>query len=264
MLRTTLSAALALTLLAVVEPARAQAGGAGIGTSGQFIVSADRLMGLNVWSFKTEQTSPAPVNPTTTKVSGTGFNLLWGGDATAVPVTNVTPNAPVYSIPRLAFDYVAIPGLTVGASLGYFNRGGTVETTRMNVTMSVDAPSGNSLLLVPRVGYIFDFTPLLGVWARGGFTYYWGKSTSTTGMGTITNTSKTSFDGLALSLDPQLVITPVPHFGITVGPMLDLPLAGSAKTENTAASPQGSMTTTTESSVKLTNWGLTAGILGYF
>jgi len=259
MLRTTLSAAMALTLLAVVEPAKAQAGGAGFGNSGQFIVSADRLMGLYVWSQKSEQTSPPLMNPTTTTLSGTGFNFLWGGD------TGVgSQNAPVYSIPRLAFDYVVIPGLTVGASIGYLHRGGSSETTRNNVTTTVDTPSGNGLLLLPRAGYIFDFTPLLGVWARGGFTYYWAKATTTNTAGMTTTSTKNSFDGLALSLDPQLVITPVPHFGITVGPMLDLPLAGSSKQEQTITTGGASVTTTTEGTFKLTNWGLTAGILGYF
>ena len=133
------------------------------------------------------------------------------------------------------------------------------------MSTTFDTPSGNGLLLVPRAGYIFDFTPLLSIWARGGFTYYWMKSDGTNPAGNGRREIKDSFDGLALSLDPQLVITPVPHFGITVGPMLDLPLAGSEKVETTVTSPTGATTTmTTESSVKITNWGLTEGILGYF
>ena len=259
MLRTTIPAAMALTFLAVVKPAQAQTGGGAFGNAGQFIVSADRLMGLNVWSTKTEQTSPPLPVAASNKLSGTAFNLLWGGD------TGVgSGNAPIYSIPRLGFDYLVIPGLTVGGSLGYLHRGGSNESTVNNVSTTVDTPTGNGLLFVPRVGYIFDFTPLLSVWARGGFTYYWMKSDSTNPMGNGTRTRKDSFDGLALSLDPQLVITPVPHFGITVGPMLDLPLAGSEKVETTTTSPAGSTTVTTENSLKITNWGLTAGILGYF
>jgi hypothetical protein len=181
---------------------------------------------------------------------------LWGGDATVG-----TANAPVYSIPRLAFDYLVIPGLTVGAALGYLHRSGSGESTNMaGVTTSVDSPSGNGLLFNPRVGYIFDFTPLLSLWARGGFTYYWAKNEGTLGN----TTRKESFDGLAITLDPQLVITPVPHFGVTVGPMFDLPLAGSSKGETTTTVGPVTMTDLSEAKVKITNWGIAAGILGYF
>jgi len=262
MLRTTIPAAIALACLGVVRQAHAQTAVSGFGNPGQFIVSADRLFGLNVWSVKTEDqptaTDPTPSNPT--KASGTGINLLWGGDASAAAAG--TPNAPVYSIPRLAFDYVVIPGLTVGGAIGYFHRGGSTESTNIaGVTTSVDSPSGNALLFNPRVGYIFDFTPLLAVWARGGFTYFWAKSEGTVGP----VMTKNSIDGLALTIDPQLVITPVPHFGITVGPMIDIPLFGSSKGEQTTTlGPGGSMTELSEASVKISNWGISAGILGYF
>jgi hypothetical protein len=260
MLRTTIPAAIALACLAVVESAHAQTAVSDFANAGQLIVSADRLFGINVWSVKNEpQPTPTNMNPgNPSKDSGTGINLLWGGDA-----GNGSPNAPFYSIPRVAFDYVLIPRLTVGASLGYFHRGSSRETTNnANVTTSRDNPSGNSILLHPRAGYVFDLNPLIAIWARGGFTYFWAKSEGmTTNMaGTVTITTKSSVDGFAVTLDPQLVITPVAHFGLTVGPMFDLPLFGSAKTETTT----GAMVATNETNVKTTNWGLTAGVLGYF
>jgi hypothetical protein len=276
MLRTTIPAAIALACLAVVETAHAQTGVSGFGNHGQFIVSADRLFGLSVWSVKNEPqptaTDPNPADPT--KESGTSLNLLWGGDSNTGTANNTnasTANAPIYSIPRLGFDYVLIPGLTVGGSVGYFHRGGSTDTTMANgITTTADNPSGNAILFEPRAGYIFDFTPLLSVWARGGFTYYWYKSQGTTvnNMGTRSTTNTSSTDGLAITIDPQLVITPVPHFGITVGPMVDLPLAGSTKGETTVATTtmMGTTTTTgtTEDNHKITNWGISAGILGYF
>jgi hypothetical protein len=263
MLRTTISAAFALCCLGVVESAHAQTAVSGFGNPGQFIVSADRMFGINVWSVKTEpQATPTDMTPgNPTKDSGTGINLLWGGDATV----GATANAPIYSIPRIGFDYVLIPGLTVGGSLGYLHRSQSHETTNnAGVTTSVDRPGGTGILFEPRAGYIFDFTPLLSVWARGGFTYFWVKSEGTVQQGMATGTSKSSTDGLALTIDPQLVITPLPHFGITVGPMFDLPLAGSSKTETTATVGPVSTTTTSEASVKITNWGISAGLLGYF
>jgi hypothetical protein len=255
MLRTTIPAAIALACLAVVETAHAQTAVSGFGNAGQFIVSADRMFGINIWSVKSEpDATPQNPTPNPSKDSGTAINLLWTGDTQFGGA-----NAPVYTTPRLAFDYIVIPGLTVGAAVGYFHQGSSHETTNdQGVTTSVDQPSTNGILLNPRAGYIFDFTPLLGLWARGGFTYYWAKRSGTNPNG---STTKFSADGLAITLDPQLVITPVPHFGITVGPMFDLPIAGSAKNE--ATNPAG-VTTTTESSLKIMNWGISAGILGYF
>jgi hypothetical protein len=260
MLRTTIPAAIALACLAVVETAHAQTAVSGLGNKGQFILSADRLFGLNVWQTKSQaDPTPLDMNPGVTKDSGTSIGLLWATDTSAVNGENV----PVYSAPRLGFDYLVIPGLTVGGALGYVHRSASRETTNANnVSISRDLPSGNAFLLYPRVGYIFDFTPLLSVWARGGFTYYWLKSevTTTNMAGTVSTTTKLSADGLALTLDPQLVITPIPHVGFCVGPMLDLPLSGGSKLETTA----GTVSTTATGSAKVTNWGISAGLLAYF
>jgi hypothetical protein len=263
MLRTTIPAALALACIAAVKPALAQTAVSGFGMPGQFVVSADRMFGLNVWWAKNEpDPTPTNPNPVTTKDSGTAINLLWGGD-TRVGTGNTpggTPNAPVYSMPRVGLDYLIISGLTIGAAVGYLHRGGSRETTLNNVTMSVDTPSVNGLLLYPRVGYIFDFTPLFSVWARGGFTYYWLKSDETTTQGNTIRERKISNDGLALTLDPELVITPIPHFGFTVGPMFDIPMTGGQKNEVTT----NGVTVTTNDSAKIFNWGFCAGLLGYF
>jgi hypothetical protein len=262
MLRTTLPAALAFACLAVVESAHAQTAVSGLGNKGQFIVSADRLFGINVWSAKNEpQATPSDMNPgNPTKDSGTAITLLWG-----VQSGSGTLNAPVYSIPRLAFDFALIPSLTLGGALGYLHQSSSHEQTNNNgSTTTVDLPSTNAILINPRVGYIFDFTPLLSLWARGGFTYHWVKSEGTNQQGNTAFTTKVSSDGLALTIDPQLVITPVPHFGITVGPMFDIPLTGSTKGETTGTIGPVSTTVTSEANTKVTNWGISAGVLGYF
>src|SRR5215208_1135318 len=102
MLRTTLPAAIALACLAVVETAHAQTAVSGLGNPGQFIVSADRMFGINVWSVKTEpQATPTNMTPNPSKDSGTSVNLLWTGDTQFGAA-----NAPVYNTPRLALDYL--------------------------------------------------------------------------------------------------------------------------------------------------------------
>jgi hypothetical protein len=268
MLRTTIPAVVALVCLGVVGEAQAQTAGSGfgsLGTSGQFIISGERLTGLHFWSVKTQDDpTPADPNPNVVKDSGTAINLLWGGDTAAG-----SASAPVYSVPRIGLDFVVIPNLTVGASVGYIHRGSTRDTTSAaGVTVTDDhRPSGNGFLLNPRVGYVIGLTPTIAIWARGGLTYFYAKTTdeNVNGMGVVTSTNKFALDGFALSLDPQVVFAPAPHFGVTLGPVLDLPLAGSSKNENTPMTGgMAGVTTTTTTSVKITNFGLIAGLAGYF
>jgi len=262
MLRNPLALGVALASLAVVEPARAQTTVSGFGEPRQFIVSADRLFGLYFWSMKTVPDIP-PTNPMgaqSVRDSGTEIDFLFGSDAAPVggngaPIATV----PVYSAPQLGLDYVFGPGITVGGSVGYLHRGSSREQTAVNnVVTSRDMPSGHAFLFHPRGGYVFDFTPLLSVWARGGITYFFASSEGTNATGTTT--TRVSVNGFALTLDPSLVITPLPHLGVTVGPMLDLPLGGGATTETT----NGAVTVSTGASFKVTNFGLSAGALAYF
>ena len=60
MLRTTIPAVVALVCLGVVGEAQAQTAGSGfgsLGTSGQFIISGERLVGLSFWSVKRQSSS---------------------------------------------------------------------------------------------------------------------------------------------------------------------------------------------------------------
>jgi hypothetical protein len=217
-------------------------------------VSADRLFGVYLWSVKSQaDATPAVPSPPISTQSGTAINLLWGSDTSVAG-----NNSDVYAIPRLAFDYTVIDHLSVGGSLGYLNRSGKTETTTMGVTTSRDNPTGYAILFSPRVGWVLPLSPMVAFWPRLGVTYFVA-STSSTNMATPPTTTKTTLNGFAFSLDPQLVITPVPHVGITVGPMLDLPLSGRLKVERT-----GAMNNLTESSAKITNYGLAAGLLVYF
>ncbi len=259
MMRTAFFAAIAMASVAVVKPAQAETPGSGFGAPGQFIVSVDRLFGLQFWSIKTQpDATPMNANPNTTKLGGTSFSLLWNTDTTNAQAFAI----PVYSTPQLGFDYVLGSPITLGASLGYVHHSASQDVTNNanGVTTSQDLPSGNALLLHPRVGYVFPLTPLFSIWARAGVTYYWfqTKGTSPNGM----NTTSNSADGLGLSVDPQLVITPVPHVGITVGPMLDFPIAGSSKNQSTNNTTGVSVTT--EGSAKLTSFGIMAGVLAHF
>ena len=73
-------------------------------------------------------------------------------------------------------------------------------------------------------------------------------------------TSSTNLFGI--DIDPQLVISPVPHFAFTAGPAIDIGLAGGASSSR----PGGNCNTTitTSEGYSSYNIGITGGLLGWF
>jgi hypothetical protein len=79
-------------------------------------------------------------------------------------------------------------------------------------------------------------------------------SKTTVGADTVT----TSTNQFALDLDPQFVVTPIPHLGFTLGLTADLPIAGGHSTDD------GTSGVSVSKSSSVLFFGLTAGMLGYF
>jgi hypothetical protein len=240
------------------------------GRQGQFILSADRLVPLVSFTRTSQDQLPAPfgtlppgANRVTTNNSQTSISLLWGGTG------NATPGGPIntfYTVPRLGFDYVIIPNVTIGGNvIVFFTLGGSSgnETTLNSgatTTTSADNPSALVFGVAPRGGYILELTNLFSLWLRGGVSYYVANSKTTQGTGNGQTTLSNSVNQFAIDLDPQLVITPVPHFGITAGLTADIPIAGghSAQLDR----PGGSQSASAYSSVLYI--GVTAGLMGWF
>ncbi len=221
----------------------------GIASAGNLIVSAERLFGFSVAEEKTDQTVG---NTTVTRTdSQTSFGLLWNPGASTSP----------YLIPRVGIDYTVIDGLTVGGSLGFYTHSTSSKQEGGGQSREVDGPSLTALMFAPRVGYILQFGDNMGLWLRGGITYYnvSSESESDAAGGTGTVKTETSTSGLALSLDPAFVITPVKHFGFFAGAMIDFGLSGTAKSEQSS----GGATTSQEVDQKFNNFGINFGLLGY-
>lgn len=237
------SVGLASNVAFAQDPAPA---GAGIGSAGNLIVSAERMFGVAFTSEKSEQTVGGVT--TTQTNSDTGFGLLWN------PGTS-TP----YNVPRVGVDYTVIDGLTVGGSLGFYTQSSKTKQEQGGASQEQDGPSLTALLFAPRVGYMLQFGDTMGLWLRGGVTYYniSSESESTVGANTVKN--ENGINGLALSLDPAFVITPVSHFGFFAGAMIDFGLTGKSKSESTS----GGTTTSTEVDQKFNNFGINFGLLGY-
>jgi hypothetical protein len=228
--------------LLLAPPAAAQDGPADFGQKGQFVISGERLFGLVLASSSTSEIDDGVEVERT--VSYTTFNLLMN------PSQFTT-----YATPRIGFDYLVIDRLTLGGSLGFATGSGEVEQEAAGVSQTQDTGSWNAFLLAPRVGYAFMFTPVLGIWPRGGITFLLGGSEDEDGY------PKTSSSRLALTMEVPFVITPLPHVGFTFAPTLDLGLTGSD--EVTTLNDMG-VETTTERDVVATDFGIQAGMFVYF
>jgi hypothetical protein len=240
------------------------------GRQGQFILSADRLVPLLSFTRTSQDQLPAPfgnppplTNKVTSTYSQTSISLLWGGTSNGSLGSAIDT---FYTVPRLGFDYVIVPNVTIGGNIiVFFTLGGSTgsETTFNNgttMTTSNDNPSALIFGVAPRGGYILELSNLFSLWLRGGVSYYVANSKTTQGTGNGQTTLSNSVNQFAIDLDPQLVITPVPHFGITAGLTADIPIAGgrSAQLDRNG----GSTSASAFSSILYI--GVTAGLMGWF
>jgi len=244
------------------------------GDQGEFIFSADRLLPVLGWSHVTltEVNPPMNINKIVETTNSSSLGFFWGGTpAFTDPAHGVVgfPNVPVpnfYTTPRLGFDYTILPNITVGGDLIlFFTLGGSASSEQYNnaggtVTTTASAPTSTIFGIAPRGGYILHLNQLLAIWLRGGFSFYTLTEKQSATVGTTTTTYSASYHQPAIDLDPQLVITPLPHFGFTAGLTGDLPFAGGhSYTTNT-----GGTTSTVSAASSLTFLGVTAGVLGWF
>jgi hypothetical protein len=234
-----------------------------LGEQGQFIVSADRLVPIFSYTHVSQDAfNVPPPAKATTFFNQTSISLLWGSSS-ASPLSS---NETFFTVPRVGFDYVIVDHVTIGGDLVvFFTLGGSsgVDTTAANGTTTTtknDNPGGLVFGVAPRGGYIWQFTDLFSLWLRGGFSYYVATTKQTVVNGNVTRTTNNSINQLALDLDPQFVITPIPHFGFTVGLTTDIPLAGGHSQEVVT----NNQSTTTSAWSGIFFFGVTGGILGYF
>ncbi len=262
MIRRLTGVAAGLGVLLAASLARAQARGP-LGQRGEFIVSADRLFPLFSYTHVSQDNvfPMAGISKQVAVYNQTAISLLWGSSA---PGDAIAPlQTSFFTVPRVGFDYVLFPNVTVGGDIVvFFTLGGnnSTDTTPVaggTVTASNDNPSSFVFGVAPRAGYVLALSDLFSLWLRGGLSYYVATSKTTNAGTTVTSSTNQG----ALDLDPQLVITPIPHLGITAGLTADIPLAG-GHSQETDLNTGLSRTNSASSSVFF--FGATAGLLGYF
>lgn len=216
------------------------------GKAGGFIIAADRVVGFT--STKTKAEGDVQVGNVSTRyeseTSSTQFDFLVKGSA-----------ADPFVAPRLAFDYFVIDGLSLGGAIGYSSGSFDGDETINNNNRDLDEVDTSLFVVSPRVGYAAMFTPVVGIWPRGGFTY-WSATQDTNRPGNQAD-SKFEASGLAFTAEFMLVIAPVEHGAFLVGPTVDFPLTGSAKDENGNA-------TTDLDELKIRTIGLQASVGVWF
>jgi hypothetical protein len=193
-----LGVALAIGLVSVASAARA----GDLLQPKTVIISAENLSELTVVSISNGGNG------------GTYFALL-GNPASPAP----------YDIPRLAVDIFVTDRVTVG---------GALTITRF----APDRGSNETIFTIsPRVGFMFPLTANIGLWPRGGFTYYNDDNAGLT------------VSGFALNLEGMFVFKLIDHFAIIAGPVIDIGLTGSVSENGISADE------------RISAFGLRAGLL---
>jgi hypothetical protein len=200
-----------------------------IGNQGQFVIGAERMMGLYFDQFKQSQGGAERTD------KATRIGLLGNTDGS------------VSSSPRLGFDYLVTDGVSVGGSLFYAHTSTSADVNGTNA----DGPSIDTFFFNPRVGYAYAIDETFAIWPRAGFAYIHQTTSPPSGGGDTTRS------GTQLTLEGNLVVSPIEHVALTGGPFLDLGLGGSQslKSEGGAES---------SNDAKLTSFGLQFGLAAYF
>lgn len=223
MVRTLTTISALLFVLLASKGAYAQK--AAFGEKGEFIIGADRLLPVVSYSQDWQGNLGFPP-PTTTGQSFTrsqgGFSFLWG----SAGAWGGYQEPAFFTVPRIGLDYVLTPHLTLGGDLVVFvTTGASYTTTQNRVTGTTVTENGSDQQVIfglaPRVGYILHLNDLFSLWLRGGLSFYSEGDTASAG----TNPGM-GVNQFALDLEPELVITPLSHVGISLSPTLDLPLVG--------------------------------------
>ncbi len=215
----------------------------GFGRSGTFVIGAERLMGFSQTTTKIKVDDPAVAREVDS--SQTSFYFL-GSNPGASDLGGTPPSqGSPFVAPRIGFDYFVVDNVSVGGSVTYISDSSSGDQTQGNQQTDLADIKSNVFSVSPRAGYALMFSETFGLWPRGGITYVSHKLE--------VNDTEISGTLLALSLEGNLVITPVPHAGFLIGPTLDFPFLGSGEAK-------AGQNTTDLDTFKVTTFGLQAGL----
>jgi len=232
-----------------------------------FIVSAERLTTLAYWTVS--ENEPAQSNGFGGVISGTkrdtsGVDVSFLGNA---PLGNV------HNIPRLGFDGRLPNGLTLGGSLSYIVSSSDTETadtssSSSSTSRTFENPTQAVFLMGARIGVLFEASRYVSLWLRGGGTRLSVSADSKifdNNSGTQTNFTHTETTTLyTINLEPQVVITPIAHVGVTLGVNLDICASGTKKQTSDIPANLPTASNTEEHDLSASSYGASAGLIALF
>ncbi len=229
----------AVAMVALASPV-VQAQSAGVlPTRGSVVFGAERMFGVYGYKGTVEGDNDKYTQ------RGTQFSLLWGANGTSGTIDDN-----VDAVPRIAFDFFISDGWTAGGAVGYYTASGEEETEEPGQpTRSDDLHDLTAFAFAPRVGYMIPLGRHVGFWPRGGPSYSSMKDQQP-------NNDKTTASSWQISLEGMFFFAPIEHFGIMLGPVIDLPLAGTLQQRNNNNSLP-------EKDLRWRSFGVAVGIAGY-
>jgi hypothetical protein len=222
-------------------PAPRDSGLDNLGEEMQVVFGVDRVMGISFDRHKLEPDGGGSRTDKATNVSLFGSYPGAGGDD-AVATTNS---------PRLALDFFVTEGFSIGGSFFVMSTSVSrdVEPDPAG-TASGDVGSGVIWGIHPRIGYAMAFDETFSIWPRAGITYWKAAWEDDDG-------NESNLNGLALTGEVMLGISPFSHFAMLVGPYVDLGVSGTAEDK-----PSSGPATDVDST--LTSFGLAVSIVAYY
>jgi hypothetical protein len=240
-----------LLAVATTSVASAQTGQR-FGSSGQLVLSGERLFGVAASTATSEQMG------TEVDVSTTTIDI------------GVRQSQSPWSSPRIALDGFVTDGLSLGGGLGFSTFSLSTGATMNGTSADIDLASGWTFVVAPRVGYAYMFDGTVGIWPRAGLSLFFGSATLETNVldgqdldgdgmpDVMVSAPEVSLHGIALTAELPLVITPAEHFAILIAPTLDFGVSGGASTDEAGAG------TSTEQDITITDLGVQIGLAGWF
>lgn len=220
---------------------------AGLERPGTLIVGAERVFGWATVDSTVKSKNADPVVETTSSQSNSGF--LASSSTSALTVA------------RMAFDYHAGSGVTLGGALGYATGSGESDTKVGSLSSHEEAPKSSAFVFAPRIGWL-TMSGVVGFWARAGLTYFSTKQESTSGAELTHTTIEGS--GTSAQLEPALLLAPIEHVLFSFGAHANFALGGSSKSESTSRAPGSSTSSSFEFDSKVGSYGVSAGVHTWF
>jgi hypothetical protein len=185
---------------------------------------------------------------------GSGADLVTSGvEASIVGRSSQDAVTPLV-LPRLSLDGRWANGVSLGFVVSYAARSATTSTK----AGEEDLPSSESALFGPRVGWLKPVSNNVAFWLRGGPTWTRRASSErTTTPGELVTSVETQW---AISLEPQVVVMPLRHLGLSLGAAFDIGFAGESKVTASGGPHPGVV----RSDTTLSAYGVTVGLLALF